>query len=183
MIGPIVDEAAVTPTAKSASYFASRIALISIAPRPPASATAAPDIPAKITEAPTFTWPRPPRIQPISALANSKIRSVIPAVFMRLPARIKNGTASSGNESTPFIMRWATTISGTVPKKMMKRAEDPARAIATGTPIAIMPNSSTKRMTMSKCVYSARGARSACAAGSIRGLVPVRQWRHALRIW
>ena len=34
-----------------------------------ASAIAVPDIPAKITEPTTFTWPRPPRIQPTSANA------------------------------------------------------------------------------------------------------------------
>jgi hypothetical protein len=45
------------------------MALISIVPRPPASATAVPDMPAKITEPATLTWPSPPRIQPTSATA------------------------------------------------------------------------------------------------------------------
>ena len=117
MIGPMVDEAAVMPTANLASYLASRIALISIAPRPPASATAAPDMPAKITDAPTFTWPSPPRIHPTRASAKLKIRSVMPAVFIRLPARMKNGTASKGKLSTPLIMRCATTIGGVAPLK------------------------------------------------------------------
>jgi len=34
---------------------------------------------------------------PTSVCANRKMRSVIPPVFIRLPARMKNGIASSGN--------------------------------------------------------------------------------------
>ena len=43
------------------------------------------------------------------------MRPVTPAMFIRLPARMKNGTASSGKLSTPAIMRWATITSGTMP--------------------------------------------------------------------
>jgi hypothetical protein len=43
------------------------------------------------------------------------MRPVMPATFIRLPARMKNGTASSGKLSTPAIMRWARITSGTVP--------------------------------------------------------------------
>ena len=89
-----------------------------MAPSPPASATAAPDMPAKITEAPTFTCPSPPRIHPTRASAKLKIRSVMPEVFIRLPARMKNGTASSGKLSTPLMTRCATTIAGTLPVRM-----------------------------------------------------------------
>src|SRR6056297_326788 len=129
----MVEEAAVTPTAKPGSYPASRIALISMEPSPPASATAAPDMPAKITEAPTLTCPRPPRIQPTSASAKLKIRSVMPALFIRLPARMKNGTASKGKLSTPLMTLCATIRGGTSPIRM-KSAEPPASAMATGTP-------------------------------------------------
>ena len=61
MIGPMSEEEAVTPIVKSSSYPASRMALISTAPRPPASATADPDMPAKIMLPSTLTYPRPPR--------------------------------------------------------------------------------------------------------------------------
>ncbi len=44
------------------------------------------------------------------------MRFVIPAEFIRFPARIKKGTASKGNESMPPYMRWMTTKSGTVPE-------------------------------------------------------------------
>jgi hypothetical protein len=40
------------------------------------------------------------------------MRLVIPAEFIRLPARMKNGTASSGNESMPPAMRCRITKSG-----------------------------------------------------------------------
>ena len=73
-------------------------------PSPPASATAAPDMPAKMTLAPTFTWPSPPCIQPTVARAKLKMRVVMPAVFIKWPARMKNGTAISGKELMPFTM-------------------------------------------------------------------------------
>ena len=71
MMGPSVAEAAVTPTENSLLYPCSTIALISIAPRPAASAMAVPLMPEKITEPMMFTWPRPPRIQPTSATAKA----------------------------------------------------------------------------------------------------------------
>jgi hypothetical protein len=43
------------------------------------------------------------------------MRWVMPAEFIRLPARMKNGTASRGNESSPPTMRWITTKSGMLP--------------------------------------------------------------------
>jgi hypothetical protein len=43
---------------------------------------------------------------------------VIPAEFIRFPAQMKNGTASSGNESTPPYIRWMTTKSGMLPDTM-----------------------------------------------------------------
>ena len=88
-------------------------------PSPPASATAVPDMPAKITDPATLTWPSPPCSQPTQALAKSKMRSVMPAVFIKLPAMMKKGIASSGKESTPFTMRWMTAISGIVPASAM----------------------------------------------------------------
>jgi hypothetical protein len=45
------------------------------------------------------------------------MRLVIPAVFMRLPARMKNGTARSGKESTPPAIRCSTRKSGIPERK------------------------------------------------------------------
>ena len=46
------------------------------------------------------------------------MRLVMPAEFIRLPARMKKGTASSGKESTPPYMRWITTKSGMLPESI-----------------------------------------------------------------
>ena len=67
------------------------IALISIFPRPAASALAEPDMPAKIRLATTFTCPSPPLIWPTRQSANSNISSVTPALFITQPTTIKNG--------------------------------------------------------------------------------------------
>ena len=69
-------------------------------PRPTASAVAEPDIPAKMMEATTQTWPSPPVMWPTQVRAKSKRRLVIPPVFMMLPARMKRGIASKVKLST-----------------------------------------------------------------------------------
>ena len=101
IIGPMVAEAAVTATEKSSGYFDCRIARISIWPMPIASATAEPDMPEKMIEAAMLTWPSPPRQWPTRRCEKSKMRSVMPPVFMIRPARMKNGMASSGKLLTP----------------------------------------------------------------------------------
>src|SRR5882724_11871304 len=65
------------------------------------------------------------------------MRPVTPAMFMRLPARMKNGTASSGKLSTPAIMRCASVTSGVIPVTRMYSSDDVAIASATGRPISI----------------------------------------------
>ena len=67
----MVAEAAVTAAANSRGYPSSVMALISIVPSPAASATAEPDMPAKITLPTMFTWARPPRSQPARHSAKS----------------------------------------------------------------------------------------------------------------
>ncbi len=58
------------------------------------------------------TWARPPAIQPVSSRANTSSRSVMPVAFIRLPARMKNGTASSGKDWVAPYMRCMATVSG-----------------------------------------------------------------------
>src|SRR5213075_1589366 len=65
------------------------------------------------------------------------MRPVTPAMFMRLPARMKNGTASSGKLSTPAIMRCASVTSGVMPVTRMYTSDDVAIASATGRPSSI----------------------------------------------
>jgi hypothetical protein len=43
----------------------------------------------------------------------------MPALFIRLPAKMKNGTASSGKLSMPLIIRCTTTIDGVLPVSQM----------------------------------------------------------------
>src|ERR1700682_5887675 len=65
------------------------------------------------------------------------IRPVTPAMFMRLPARMKNGTASNGKLSTPAIIRCASVTSGVIPVTRMYSSDDVAIASATGRPSSI----------------------------------------------
>jgi hypothetical protein len=104
MIGPMVEDAAVIAAENPMSKPSSRMALISMVPRPPASAMAAPDMPAKIMLARTLAWPSPPGMCPTRAEAKRKSRRVTPPVFIRLPARMKNGTASNAYVSMPEVI-------------------------------------------------------------------------------
>src|SRR5512134_2855050 len=65
------------------------------------------------------------------------MRLVIPAEFIRLPARMKNGTASSGKLSTPPTIRWITVSGGMLPDIQMYASAASAIAIAIGKPVAI----------------------------------------------
>lgn len=88
------------------------MALFSTEPSPARSASAAPDMPAKIMLAATLTCARPPRMGLNKALANANMRSVTPPAFIRLPASTKNGTASRVKRSMPSIIRRGMTLSG-----------------------------------------------------------------------
>ena len=71
---------------------------------PPMAASVAgpePDMAPKNTHATAATMPRPPGTLPISVLATSTSRREIPPPSIRLPASMKNGQASSGNELMP----------------------------------------------------------------------------------
>ena len=63
------------------------------------SARETPLIPPNAMAAAMVTWASPPRTGPTRAFTNSITRSSIPERPMRSPARMKNGIASSGNES------------------------------------------------------------------------------------
>src|SRR5699024_10928987 len=74
-----------------------------------------------------------PCMPPTTLLANSTMRSEMPLASMRLPARIKKGTATSGYLSSAAYSCWAMTIHGIWPSqatpKMLARPID----TATGT--------------------------------------------------
>ena len=60
---------------------------------------------AKIMQVRTQVQARPPWMPPTMDLAKSTRRVEMPPTSIRLPARIKNGTASKGNESMPLTIR------------------------------------------------------------------------------
>lgn len=68
---------------------------ISTLPKAVASATAEPDTPEKTMQDITVVRPSPPLNRPTQALAKLMMRAVMPPTFMMLPARMKNGIASS----------------------------------------------------------------------------------------
>ena len=74
------------------------------------------------------------------------MRSVMPEVFISMPARMKKGTQSSGKLSTPPTMRWTMATSGMEPSISAKRMEAPASATATGRPSASSPKKPRRRI-------------------------------------
>src|SRR3954454_4980310 len=86
------------------------------------------------------------------------MRPVTPAMFIKLPARMKNGTASSGKLSTPAIMRCARVTSGVMPVTRMYSSDDVAIDSATGRPSSIRirnPPSSSSIVLPFRCVECA----------------------------
>src|SRR6478735_5048143 len=86
------------------------------------------------------------------------MRLVMPALFIRLPAMMKNGTASSGKLSMPLIIRCTTTNGGMSPVSRMYTSADAAMAMATGTPVDIIARNETSRAGVIGRVLPRRGA-------------------------
>src|SRR5688572_15623170 len=117
------------------------MALISMMPMPPASATAEPDMPAKITLPRMLAWHSPPFHQPTHTVANRKMRTVMPEEFIRLPMRMYMGAASSGKLSAALVIFCGMAM-GLMPATETKAA--PASAIERY--IGIPVNSDTNQM-------------------------------------
>jgi hypothetical protein len=83
-----------------------------MAPRLAVSATAVPEMPAKIMEATMLAWARPPWMCPTRALQNRIILSEMPPRFMRLPARMKPGMHRRTKTSMPEYIFCGITMSG-----------------------------------------------------------------------
>src|SRR3954471_10001364 len=95
------------------------------------------------------------------------MRPVTPAMFIRLPARMKNGTASSGKLSTPAIMRCASVTSGVMPVTRIYNSDDVAIDSATGRPSSISirnPPSSSSIGSAFRSVERARALQYRIAA-------------------
>ena len=76
-----------------------------------AVATAEPEIAAKIALARIVASPRPPLICPMTSRAKRTRSLVNPPSFMRLPASMKSGIASSGNDDMPPKVVWINMVS------------------------------------------------------------------------
>ena len=104
-------------------------------------------MPEKMTLAMTQTCPSPPETWPITARAKRKMRPVTPPVFIRLPARMKNGIASSVNPVVEAYMRCGSMVRSAVPSSPTKNATA-VSAIATAIGRLIMiRTSSTAKMS------------------------------------
>src|SRR5438552_889806 len=86
------------------------------------------------------------------------MRPVTPAMFMRLPARMKKGTASNGKLSTPAIMRCASVTSGVMPVMKMYSSDDVAMASATGRPSSISTRNAPSSSSMASAFRSVERA-------------------------
>jgi len=111
MMGPMQAAVAVMAAPRSSSKPSRFMAGIMIIPMATAVATADPEMAAKIAQAMTVAWPSPPRMCPITSLAKRTRSSVRPPSFIRLPASMNSGIASSGNEVMPPKMVWGRMVS------------------------------------------------------------------------
>ena len=146
MIGPTVEEAAVTLALNSLSKPALFIARISITPNPLASETAVPDIPAKIILLTILTCARPPGSQPTSFFAKSKRRSVVPLEFINFPASKNIGTASNVNVFNPPIICWITVAYLMPPFAYIITIDVSPRLTITGIPSINITTNRTKKI-------------------------------------
>ncbi len=96
MIGPITDDTQVSAAANAAGYLPSLVIIdCMILPDAAASASAEPDMLAKMMLCATLTCASPPRNRPTSALQKTSSLSMMLPVFMNSAARMKSGMASS----------------------------------------------------------------------------------------
>ena len=99
----------------------------------------------------------------------------MPPVFIRLPAKMKNGIASSGNDVVDAYIRWASMIMSSVPPiQYIVAAAVRARLMAIGTPITIRPTRPPKMATT--IMASHQGSVAAAGGARRRGRL-----RHLLR--
>jgi len=134
MIGPMHELAAVTAALYAAPYPSSFIAGIKMDPTAAVSATAAPVMPAKNTLTPMFTSASAPGILPNKTIQKSTNFLEIPDLPINSPAKMKNGTARRGNESSPTNMYWGIAFNGIMPCAMIVTNDDIPITNAIGTP-------------------------------------------------
>ena len=106
IMGPMIDEEAVTAAANGPGYPCFFMAGINIDPKAAMSPSAIPVIPAKSMDARIFTCASPPRNRPTIRLAKSTMRSAILPRVIISPARMKKGIHIRTKESIPEKSFW-----------------------------------------------------------------------------
>jgi len=105
-----------------------------MAPMAKVVATLEPDTAANIMHVKTQDMARPPCTRPTMDFARSTKRCEMPPAAIKLPARIKNGIAISGNLSIPINICCGTSNNGRRVKNSMPIIEASTIEIAIGTP-------------------------------------------------
>src|SRR5438876_4946514 len=102
-------------------------------PTPAASAVEDPEIPAKSIDTSTLTWPSPPGRWPTSTRDRLISFSVMPAVFIRFAASMKNGIARSRKELYDLSISFNSRngVSRSSMKKTGTQASPSAKATGT----------------------------------------------------
>ena len=110
------------------------------------SAIAEPLIDASNTAAPIATKPRPPRIWPTKARARSMMRRDRPPAFISSPARMKNGTASSGKLSNPACRFCASSCESKKSRCHISATPVRISECAIGMPMTMPPISTARKI-------------------------------------
>ena len=79
---------------------------------------------------------RPPLRRPVSTVARRKRFVVMPALFIRLPARMKSGTASSAKFCVSVMVSWIGMVEGSSGCWRKNTQPEMPMANATGMPIS-----------------------------------------------
>ena len=112
-----------------------------------AVATAAPEIAAKMAQASTVARPSPPLMWPSSVRANRTRSGVSPPSFMRFPASMNSGMASSGNVASPPKIVWIRVVIGAAsPTRAYTRAQPPSATVIGAETHSRMMKALTKRI-------------------------------------
>jgi len=149
IITPIEPAAADNAAAKPAEYPFLFMAGIINVPIADTVAGPEPDIAAKIMHDKVVTMARPPMINPTRLSAKERILFDIPPCSIKFPARIKNGIAISGKESSPVKAFCAIIIVGILLVKTSVSAVDNPRQIPIGTLSDIKKNKNKNKIIAS----------------------------------
>ena len=149
MITPMVPAAAVMAAAKLPWYLRSFMEGIMNDPIAETVAGPEPEIAAKNMQAKTVTIAKPPVINPTRLSAKLTNLREIPPLHIKAPARMKNGMASRGKESSPVTDFCARIIIGISVVAQMQMPVAKPSVMPMGILRAMVTNSTLKRIMAS----------------------------------